>query len=460
MRATPTLLLDQAWCALGGDPADTAHVSFTGPAHTLSSALPVTALAQATIGAVALAARELGAARDESNPPGVTVDSRAAAMAISSDRHLRLAGEPLVAMHPISRFHRSADGWVRLHGNYPHHRAAAFAALGVDSVDGAIDALTKLTGSRIEELLAAHGALGFAVREPAEWAAHPQGSAVAALPLLDLARTGAGPEDPRRPTPTGPPAAGVRILDLTRVLAGPTGTRTLAHLGADVLRVDSPHLPENPGEYWDNAFGKRSTLLDLRDRADRARFDELLADADVLITGYRTDAMAGLGLDHDTLAADHPGLITAAFNAWGPVGPWTNRRGFDSLVQAACGIARIEAGDDPAPGALPTQALDRATGYLLAAAILRALTLRRRDGLGSRIDLALARTGAWLSAAYAPGEPETAEPFDPAPHLSRTDTTVGRLTHALPPFELPGLPAAWAHAPTPWGFDAAAWRNS
>ncbi|MFF7243280.1 CoA transferase [Embleya sp. NPDC008237] len=457
MRTTPAQLLDQAWRALGGNPADRAHITLAGPDHTLSSALPVTALAQASIGAVVLAARELGAARGASFPTPPVLDSRAAAVAIGSDRHLRLAGEPLVSMHPLSRFHRSADGWVRLHGNYPHHRAAAFAALGVDSVDAAVDALTRLTGTEIEELLAVHGALGFAVREPAAWAAHPQGASIAAAPLLELTRTAAG--EPWSPTADPAPAAGVRILDLTRVLAGPTGTRTLAHLGADVLRVDPPHLPENPGEYWDNAFGKRSTLLDLRDRTDRARFDELLAGADVLITGYRTDAMAALGLDQDTLAARHPGLITAAFNAWGP-GPWVNRRGFDSLVQGACGIARIEAGERPEPGALPTQALDRATGYLLAAAVLRALTLRLDDRRGSRIDLALARTAHWLIGAHAPGEPEIAQPYDPAPYLATTETAVGSLTHALPPFELPGLPAAWARPPTPWGSDEPVWRTA
>ncbi|OPC84437.1 hypothetical protein B4N89_29065 [Embleya scabrispora] len=455
MRSTPAQLLDQAWRALGGDPADRAHIIFTGPAHTLSSALPVTALAQASIGAAALAARELAVARGGSDPAPVVLDSRAAAVAVGSDRHLRLAGQPLVSMHPLSRFHRCADGWVRLHGNYPHHRAAAFAALGVDTPAAAIEALAERTGAEIEELLAAHGALGFAVRTPAEWAAHPQGAATAALPLLDLSPTDVG--DPWCVGPAAAPAAGVRVLDLTRVLAGPTGTRTLAHLGADVLRVDSPHLPENPGEYWDNAFGKRSTLLDLRERGDRARFDELLAGAHVVITGYRTDAMAALGLDHDTLAARHPGLITAAFNAWGP-GPWVNRRGFDSLVQGACGIARIEAGEDPNPGALPTQVLDRATGYLLAAAVLRALSVRRASHRGSRIDLALARTAHWLMSGYAPGEPEVAEPFDPAPHLGVTDTAIGRLVHARPPFELPGLPAARPHPPTPWGSAEPLWQ--
>jgi len=458
MRSNPTRLLEQAWDALGGDPAALSHVTFTGPAHTLSSALPVTAFAQATIAAAGLAGRELGVRRGTPGVDRVTVDSRAAAMAFTSDRHLRLAGEPLVAMHPLSRFRRSADGWVRLHGNYPHHRAAAFAALGVDSVEDAVTALDRLEGADIEESFAAHGALAFAVREPHEWAKHPQGLAVAALPLLDFERTGNG--DPWCVNAGDLPARGVRVLDLTRVLAGPTATRTLAHFGADVLRVDSPHLPENPGEYWDNASGKRSTLLDLRARGDRGRFDELLAGADVVITGYRPDAMAALGLDHDTLAARRPGLVTVALNAWGPTGPWRDRRGFDSLVQGACGIARIEAGDDERPGAMPTQALDRGTGYLLAAAVLRAMSLRHADHGGSRIDVALARTAHWLSAAHAPDEPEHAEEFDAGPFMTSVDGASGRLEHALPPRVFDALPATWATPPTPWGSDPAVWRSA
>jgi len=99
----------------------------------------------------------------------------------------------------------------------------------------------------LEDALAAVGALGFAVRTPEQWRAHPQGRAVASLPLaLGQAQPG-----PPRPLPAGRGAAGVRVLDLTRVIAGPVATRTLAAWGADVLRLDSPDLPEIPAQAVD-----------------------------------------------------------------------------------------------------------------------------------------------------------------------------------------------------------------
>ena len=87
------------------------------------------------------------------------------------------------------------------------------------------------------------------------------------------------------------PALGVRVLDLTRVIAGPVATRTLALLGADVLRVDSPRLPEIEAQHLETGVGKRSTLLDLAHAEDRRVFGELLDAADVVVTGYRPGAL-------------------------------------------------------------------------------------------------------------------------------------------------------------------------
>lgn len=149
---------------------------------------------------------------------------------------------------------------------------------------------------------------------------------------------------PSRPLPASPllPAAGLRVLDLTRVLAGPVATRTLALLGADVLRIDAPQLPESQDAHNDTGFGKRSVSLDLGDRADRATFDELLAAADVLVTGYRPGSLEAYGLTPEELAVRRPGLVLAQVSAWGRYGPWQERRGFDSLVQVATGIAAAE----------------------------------------------------------------------------------------------------------------------
>jgi crotonobetainyl-CoA:carnitine CoA-transferase CaiB-like acyl-CoA transferase len=188
----------------------------------------------------------------------------------------------------------------------------------------------------------------------------------------------------------------VRVLDLTRVLAGPVATRFLALLGADVLRIDPPG--------WDESIipevtlGKRTTRLDLTLSVDRASFTELLATTDVIVHGYRPVALERLGFGEHERQQIRPGLIDVSLDAYGWSGPLAGRRGFDSLVQMSTGIAHagmVDTGADrPVP--LPVQALDHATGYLLAAATLSALTHRRDTGTGRSARLSLARTAHLL----------------------------------------------------------------
>lgn len=288
------------------------------------------------------------------------------------------------------------------------------------------------------------------------------------------------------------PAAGLRVLDLTRVIAGPVATRTLALLGADALRLDPPWLPELPDQHMDTGFGKRSATLDLT--ADRDRFEDLLGAADVVVMGYRPGALDRQGLSARALAERRPGLVVAQLSAWGAYGPWGGRRGFDSLVQAATGIAVVE-GAPERPGVLPAQALDHGTGYLLAAGVLRALTDRAGDGDARVVRVALARTAEWLKGgARARGTreagliPDTAEPAPdtaameangrdrgrgpsgalsgareaaarggPGPWLAERDSRVGWLRYALPPVAFDGGPTDWATAPAPWGSDTPRW---
>ena len=140
----------------------------------------------------------------------------------------------------------------------------------------------------------------------------------------------------------------MRVLDLTRVIAGPVAGRTLAALGADVLRIDAPDAVELPGSTLDGGPGKRWARVDLRTPAGASTFDALLADADVLIEGYRPGALDRLGFGPHNVARRHPHLVTASLSAWGTTGPWGERRGFDSLVQAASGIA-VTCHRTPAP---------------------------------------------------------------------------------------------------------------
>jgi len=479
MSATGT-----AWAALGGDPALPSRVSAVPRSGALEARLPVREMARACAGVCALAAAELGARRAGlAEVPGVQVDDGAVATAFVSERHLLVGGREPVTFAPLSRFWRTADGWVRTHANYPRHRTRLLHALGLprdpaQDREAAARLAAVLAGRparEVEETVCAAGGLAVALRTPREWAEHPQGAAVAERPLvergrLDSAGTRAlASADLRGPAPAGPgpglPAAGLRVLDLTRVIAGPVATRTLALLGADVLRIDPPGLPELAGQHADTGFGKRSAVLDLR--SDRRAFEELLASADVVVTGYRPGALDRFGLSPEALAGRRPGIVVGQLSAWGAYGPWGGRRGFDSLVQVATGIAVAE-GSGEQPGTLPAQALDHGTGYLLAAGILRAVTEQSLEGGSRFVRVALARTAGWLMAedtrdtdeasrgeSGAHGGPEAYG--DPGPWLAETDSPLGRLRYALPPVSFTDGPRTWSRPPGPWGADSPRW---
>lgn len=451
--------LGTAWSAVGGDAALLPRVSTVVREGALDARLPVRELARACVGACALAAAELGARRaGRAEVPRVRLDDGAVATAFVSERHLLVEGRAPVWFAPLSRFWPTADGWVRTHANYPHHRAGLLAGLGLtqDDPDAVGAALAERSAAEVEAAVYAAGGLAVALRTPREWAAHEQAVAVARRPLveherLDTARARELP--PLGGTPLLP-AAGVRVLDLTRVIAGPVATRTLALLGADVLRLDAPRLPELVDQHTDTGFGKRSAMLDVA--ADRRAFEELLAAADVVVTGYRPGSLDRFGLSPQALAERRPGLVVAQLSAWGAYGPWGGRRGFDSLVQVATGIAATE-GSPERPGALPAQALDHGTGYLLAAAVLRALTERAERGGGRCVRLALARTALWLTEGIRPGPPGEVPYEAPDAWLGERDSALGRLRYAMPPVSFEDGPRDWARPPGVWGADPARW---
>ncbi|MFI6686766.1 CoA transferase [Streptomyces sp. NPDC050485] len=455
----------QAWAALDGDPELLRHIAFEG-VGALPSRLPVMELARSTVAVCALAAAELTGVRTGRSVPAVRVDDGAVTTAFLSDRLVRVDGVAPTTFAPLSRFWRAADGWVRTHANYPHHRAQLLAALGLPAnaeVPAVADAIAGRTAADVEATVYAAGGLAVALRTPAQWAAHEQCQLAAAQPLLTTERIG-GRAPRGLPALSGGillPAAGLRVLDLTRVLAGPVATRTLALLGADVLRIDAPQLPESQEAHNDTGLGKRSTVLDLGSAVDRRVFDELLDSADVVVTGYRPGALERQGLTPEALAARRPDLVIAQLSAWGRYGPWHERRGFDSLVQVATGIAALEGSPDE-PGALPAQALDHGTGYLLAAAVLRALTEQHRTGGARLIRLALAQTAAWLTHGIPATEQQptpTEGPYDQEAWLTETDSAVGRLRHAVPPISYAGGPVNWSRPPGLWGTDVPQWAN-
>lgn len=403
----------------------------------LAATLPVSELAAVSVEAVRTSAISAGATGPIAT---ASLDPERVAGAFGSDKLFSDAGRKADAFAPLSGFFEAADGWVRTHANYPHHtgRLAAILGLAHPGRTAVADAIRARSAADLETSAAEVGAILVRVRTEQEWRASEPGSAAAQGPLIaTVTRT-----DERVLTLTGGerPLSGIRVLDLTRVLAGPVCTRTLALLGADVLRLDPPDPAEIVWQHLDTGQGKRSAILDLR--TDLARAQDLLDTADVLVTGYRPGAIEAFGLRSPA------GLVHARINAWGDRGPWAGRRGFDSIVQAASGIALIESADGVTPGALPAQALDHASGYLLAAGVIDALAARAADARGRDVVAALARTASWL--LEAPGR--TPGPA-PAPRPATTVTHGDRIyaRPAIPGFDDYPFPA---HA---LGEDATTW---
>jgi crotonobetainyl-CoA:carnitine CoA-transferase CaiB-like acyl-CoA transferase len=242
-------------------------------------------------------------------------------------------------------------------------------------------------------------------------------------------------------------------------LAGPVSTRFLAGYGADVLRIDPPFWSE-PGNVPEVVLGKRCAYLDLRERGQLQQLKTLLSQADVLVHGYRADALERRGLGVAERQRIRPGLIDVCLNAYGWTGPWSHRRGFDSLVQMSSGIAHtgMRAFGRQRPTPLPVQALDHATGYLMAAAVIRGLERRLATGAGSFTRLSLARTAALLVSHSAMGPaqdlaPETAD--DLASEVEETHW--GPARRVRPPCEIADATMRWDYPANPLGSSAARW---
>lgn len=436
------LLMRQAWLALGGDEELLDTVQVVGdPVGLLPSTLAVLPAMTAAVAVSTLAAAVLDRSRGSTSWAPVVIDLEHVATAARSERHARTAAaaDEVDLFAPLSRFFRTADGWVRLHANYPWHRQRALDVLGcAGRPEDVAQAVQAWSGEALEDALAAAGALGFAVRDVQEWQAHPQGRAVAELPLLQTRPQAL----PGRVAPPGRAATGLRVLDVTRVIAGPVATRTVAAWGAQVLRLDSPDLPEIPAQAVDTLPGKLSAELDLSRPDGRARMEELLGQADLLVQGYRPGALSRFGLDANELAERHPHLSVVTLSAWGPAGPWAGRRGFDSLVQCPTGIAALE-GDGERPGTLPAQALDHATGYLSAAAGLLALARVQQGRPASAVQLSLAQTARWLLSAGTATR-QVPRDVDAGAYLVTLPGARGAVQVVRPPGRAGDLSPAWA----------------
>jgi crotonobetainyl-CoA:carnitine CoA-transferase CaiB-like acyl-CoA transferase len=312
----------------------------------------------------------------------------------------------------------------------------------------------SMDAADIEQRVVDAGGVATVVRTPEQWAVHPQAKLLAGLPVIELIALDDTAPAQLPETTVDSPLAGVRVLDLTRVIAGPVAGRTLGLWGADVLRIDSPRHPEIGWQHLDTGAGKRSAILDLADDTDRATFEELLETADVVLTGYRPGSLDRFGLSPAALAERCPGIIVGRLSAWGTAGPLAERRGFDSIVQAATGIAMVEGDGSATPGALPAQALDHAAGYLLAAGITTAVRRRIDVGQSWMVEVSLARLAAELLQQRQPRHaPAASAGFTP------TVTTRDDVTYATAAPHYDGGPNGFNAAPVEWGSSDSKWLS-
>lgn len=458
----PSAALAALW-PLGGLPAQALDMlTLTGCDPVFPSSFAVGCAAQVSIAAAALAACELACVRGATRQR-VAVDMAHASAECSG--WFSLDGRQPESWDPFAGLYRCADGHVRLHTNFRHHRDGALRLLGLDPATASrADVERRLLdwpALDFEQAANARGLVATALRSFAQWDTTAQGRAIATQAPMTISRLGAAPprtlpalaDDER-------PLSGLRVLDLTRILAGPVGGRALAALGADVMLVNSPGLP-NIAAVADTSRGKRSTHIDLRSASGCARLWRLVEGAHVFSQGYRPGSLATLGFSPEALAAHRPGIVVVSLSAYGDQGPWAERRGFDSLVQTAMGFnhAEGEAAGDGQPRALPMQILDQASGYLMAFGAAAALWHQQHEGGSWHVQVSLARTGQWLRGLGRIAGGLLAQSPDLAPWLDETPSGFGMLRAVRPSVQLARTPAGYARPSMPPGTDAPRWPD-
>ncbi|MFT7652189.1 MAG: crotonobetainyl-CoA:carnitine CoA-transferase CaiB-like acyl-CoA transferase [Limisphaerales bacterium] len=392
--------LARIWQLAGLESGVLPAASLPDASPTFASSFRCGLIAQTSIGAAAAAAAAIYEART-AKAQSISVERRAAELECTG--YFKLNGEKLNAWEKFSGLYPTADGYLRIHANFEHHRDGVLRLLGLgaaESLDKAslAAALSRVSAAEFETQAMARGLVVAKVRDFKEWDAHPHAQWSVKQPLIKLTKIADAPArrldnmnaDER-------PLSGVRVLDLTRILAGPVAGRTLAAYGADVMLVNSPTLP-NISSIVDTSRGKRSALVDLSTANGVRKLQSLAGRAQVFIQGYRPGGLAKLGFSPSELAALNPGIVYVSLSAYGSGGHWSERRGFDSLVQSVAGFNHAEAQSSRAdlPQSLPMPILDYASGFLMAFGTQAAMLRQMSEGGSWHVEVSLLKTADWL----------------------------------------------------------------
>lgn len=312
---------------------------------------------------------------------------------------------------PDNGTYRTADDrYATMIGLHPHLRDKLLGFLDCANSAAAIGrSVQKRSSSELEEGAAAAGlALGI-VRSPDEWLDHPQGAATAQRPMVELRSRGSGGTRRLREA-FRRPLDGVRVVELTHLVAGPTIGKLLSEQGADVIKVQPPMGDWVLPLWLDVSWGKRNIALDIKSKSGMARLAALLADADVLVSSQRPEALARLGLDLDGLSRVNPDLIFTQVSCYIPDSPWAARRGFEQIAQSVTGVMHAHSEDLPAPTVVSVLLNDYLTGYLGAIGTIAALSAREQAGGFWTVVASLTKCAATSLSTLRPAD---SEPYAP-----------------------------------------------
>ena len=212
------------------------------------------------------------------------------------------------------------------------------------------------------------------------------------------------------------PLSGLKVIELARILAGPWAGQTLADLGAEVIKVESPAgddtrnwgppFIEREGDRSAAYFhgcnrGKSSVTVDFRTPEGQEQVRAMVQEADVVIENFKLGGLAKYGLDHDSLSQINPGLIYCSITGFGQDGPYAHRAGYDYIIQGMSGLMSITGDPQGQPTKVGVAITDVFTGVYASTAILAALHQRHATGQGQHIDMALLDVAVSVTANQA-----------------------------------------------------------
>ena len=305
---------------------------------------------------------------------------------------------PFIHYPPMTLWNKTRDGrWVMPANIYPKLRARATTLLRCDdSVSAVQNAMLQWRADELETAAAEVGLPFAMLRTTEEFMKERQYTEVLSRePLIRLEKIG---ESDPVPFKSGgkTPLDGVRALGMGHVIAGSGIGRDLALFGADVLNIWQPLDWELDVFYWTSHVGMRSSILDLHEKADLEKMNQLLNDADIFFSNRRPGYQERFGLTADELSSKYPGLIHAKVVLFGETGPWSNRTGFDEVAGAVSGVFALE-GTPQNPRLTSIRIVcDYIVGWFTSVGIMSALRRRAIEGGSYRVVVSLAGVTLWL----------------------------------------------------------------